>query len=433
MRKIAFAVCAVCAVCAGLGGGCGVSSDGPDGAAVANDAGACDAADAQSSDVTTRDTGSSDAATEADVAPPPCPDGATLLADRTACPSARPGALASAAVASVRGDVITLGGVDEGALPCLPVRVCAPADAPTLLFSDSPESPSANGVLYADVVPAGRFRVYVYHANGGTTLRKFPVVVLNEGAVDAHVTIEHAGVAPAPSQDYVGIGKAVAKAWLASQGGATITVPAGMRVLLDAALDALHAANAELVHAIYDLRVDAPVKISVVSVDASTDAAAAASGLSLLTAIGGDGRGTFAGADVLLVPSAPLDAIGMAHLRLGGGVTDDDLRGVDATSGLPVTLKGNFGVLYRMRFDARANVALAVAPRGTDWGGAAEIAPGVDAPTPFVLLPRAQTSLGTVTDAISLGRFAAGSAPYVRLFTAGGSNLPIDVVIAPLP
>jgi hypothetical protein len=367
----------------------------------------------------------------------PCPAGSTLLDDRTSCPGAlppTPAALASAAAAAVRGDIVTLGGLDDDAVPCLPTFVCLPADAPTLLFSDSPESPTASGVLYADTVGAGAYRLYVYHANGGAGLRKFPLVVLNQGAADAHVVIDQAGVPPAPSQDYGGLGKAVAEAWLSSPAGPTVTVPAGQRVLLDPALDALYAANAELVHAIYDVHTDATLKFSVVSLDSGDDTVAVTAGLSLLPPSGGDGRGTFPGADLLLVPASAIPAAGVTRLRLGGDVTDADLTGVDATTGDPTTLTGNFGVLYRMHFAASSDVALALAPRGTDWGGAAEVGPGADVPSDsFVLLPSAQDQLGTTTDAVLLGRFAAGSAPYARLLTGGGSNLPIDLVTAPLP
>jgi hypothetical protein len=342
--------------------------------------------------------------------------------------------MAAAATSGTRGDVVTLGGLDEDSVPCLPTFVCSPASAPTLLFSDSPESPTASGVLYADTVGPGSFRVYVYHANGGTTLRKFSAVVLNQGAADAHVMIVRSGVAPAPSQNYVALGKTVAEAWLASAGGGSVTVPGGTRILLDPALDALQAANAELVHAIYDVTLDAPVKISIVSVAATDDTVAVAAGLPLLAATGGGGRGTFPGADVLLVPAAALAGPGMSKLRLGGNVTDGDLQGVDATTGRALTLTGNFGVLYRMHFAATTRVALAVAPRGTSWGGAAEVAPGEDVTSDsFVILPAAQTDLATTTDAVLLGRFSAGTSPYARLMTAGGSNLPIDLVVAPLP
>ena len=35
-------------------------------------------------------------------------------------------------------------------------------------------------MLYADTVGPGFFRIYVYHANGGTTLRKFPELIADQ-------------------------------------------------------------------------------------------------------------------------------------------------------------------------------------------------------------------------------------------------------------
>ena len=62
------------------------------------------------------------------------------------------------------GEVVTLGD-EAGTASCAMVRSCVPSDAPTLLFSDEPEYVGQDGVLYADQVGAGRYRVYVYHVN----------------------------------------------------------------------------------------------------------------------------------------------------------------------------------------------------------------------------------------------------------------------------
>ena len=188
-------------------------------------------------------------------------------------------------------------------------------------------------------------------------------------------------------------------------------------------------------HAIYDVTADAPLKFSVVSLDTADDAVAVTAGLPLLPPSGGDGRGTFPGANLLLVPQAVLSSTGVSHLRLGGGVTDADLTGVDATTGDTTTLTGNFGVLYRMHFTASTDVAIAIAPRGTGMGRRRRGRPRAPTSraTPSCCFPRRRTQLGTTTEAVLLGRFAAGSAPYARLLTGGGSNLPIDLVAAPLP
>src|SRR5688572_24763952 len=93
-------------------------------------------------------------------------------------------------------------------------------------------------------------------------------------------------------------------------------VPAGKRVLLDATLDGLHAGKDELVHAIYDVVTSAPLKVSVVSVLANADAAAATGGLALLPRDVDHQRGTFAGADVV-VTLAGAQTKGVQRLRLG--------------------------------------------------------------------------------------------------------------------
>ncbi|HEY8073446.1 MAG TPA: hypothetical protein VIF62_05040 [Labilithrix sp.] len=355
-----------------------------------------------------------DAGADADAASP-CPAGATLVADDTACagaPPSVPAALASDLAGASAGDVVSMHGLDEGAAPCLPAYACTPEDAPSMMFSDSPESPSSDGVLYADTPPAGRHRIYVYHANGGAALRKFPVVVLNANATDATVTIVRRGVGT-PSQSYVAIGKDVLAQWLAPMAPIAVTVPAGQRVLLDATLDAKHAAQDELVHAIFDVETSAPVKISIVSVLAGADAAATTAGLSLLPADGLHVRGTFGGADRLFVAAGAATS-GVQHVRLGDGVLDPDLAGIDATTSTPVKLGGNYGVLYR--FSGMPSSRAALSERGGSWGGVLG----------SVELPSASESLGTTTDAVVLGDLSGGGS----LVSGGGSNLPVDVFFA---
>jgi hypothetical protein len=351
-----------------------------------------------------------------------CPLGSTLRRTRTDCPGAPlvpPAALTTDLAAATPGDVVSMAGMDESAAPCLPVVVCTPADAPALLFSDSPEMPAADGVLYADTVPAGRHRLYVYHANGGASLRKFPVVALNMGAQPAKITIVRRGLA-APSTAYVSVGKTVLLDWLVDRAPVDVVVPAGARVLLDAALDALHATQNQLVHAIYDVVTDAPVKLSFVSVEAAADAAATTAGLALLPRDVDHQRGTFPAADVLVVgAAATAQQKGVQRLRLGLDEVDDTLEGVDAPTGTKQRLLGNYGMLYRFALGLPLAATMSISPRGGGWGGIAR------AGTSTVPLPAATEQLATTTDAIVLGP-ATGE---VRLMTGGGSHLPVDVFL----
>lgn len=397
--------------------------------------------DASLEDVASPDSGLDDGRADADArdaafdaAPFDCPSGSTLRRTRAACPGAPlvpPPGLTASLAAAAPGDVVSMAGMAESNAPCLPVVVCTPAGAPSLLFSDSPESPSRDGVLYADSVPAGNYRLYVYHTNGGTSLRKFPVLALNPGPLPAEITIVRRGLA-APSTAYVSVGKTVLLDWLVDRPAAIVTVPPGARVLLDAALDQLHASKNELVHAIYDVKTDRALKLSFVSVAANADAAAAASGLSLLARDVDHQRGTFPAADVLValatVPGGAQKA-GVQRLRLGLDQVDETLEGVDAPTGAKQKLSGNYGMLYRFALGTAAGTRMAVSPRGGGWGGVAKLVPGAAAggASSTLALPTASEALATTTDAIVIG--GVSTATEMRMLSAGGSNLPIDLFL----
>jgi hypothetical protein len=366
-----------------------------------------------------------------------CADGAPIAYVRSSCPGAPPtvpSPLATSAAAASFGDVISLSGLDESSLPCFPVRVCVALGAPTLVFSDEPESPSSDGILYADALGVGSYRAYVYHTNAGTGLRKFPVVLLNQGSATVHATVTAVGVA-GPSQDYVDVGKQAALRWYMSHGTTTtVDVPAGMRVLLDADLDAVQAATNELAHAIIDFSVDGPVKLSVVTVLASEDATVLTATLPLLANTGQHMRGSFPGAALEIEPLAPIDGTGARRVRMGGDVCDTSLTGNDGVDGnTAVALDGNYGVSYAMNLAFSAGSAVLLSPQGGAWGGAGSALTGASVSAGPGVLPAAQDSLGTQTDAIFLAAFAAGASSGVDFLSAGGSSLPVDVVTVPLP
>ncbi len=369
--------------------------------------------------------GGGDAHTDASSGP--CPSGSLLIIDGTACPGAAvatPPSWASAIQAASRGQVISLDTTTVDSAPCLPLNVCQPGSAPTLLFSDSPETPLTDGVLYADSIGPGSYRLYVYQANAGSASRKFPVVALNQGTSDAHVIIVRRGLGGTPSTDYVGVGKAAVLDWLASSGAGTVTVPAGTRVLLDPALDALHANAQELVHAIYDVSLDAPLKVSFVSVAAGEDAASVTASLSLLPADTNHTRGTFPGAERWLAAPAALDTTTLRKFRLGDAPLDPPLSGTDATSGAPAMLGGNYGVLYRLKLQLAASAGVAVFARGGDWGGAAAVPAGADGTTSPIALPLATSALSAGNQAVLLGRFPTGTTLDAQLLSAGGFERP---------
>ncbi len=229
-----------------------------------------------------------------------------------------------------------------------------------------------------------------------------------------------------PSTDYIGVGKSATLAWLSGPSVSTVTVPPGARVLVDPALDAIHAGKNELVHGIFDFDVDRPVKLSVVSLPASADATMVTAGLNVLPNSGAHTRGTFPNAGVHLVVTSAND---MRWVDVGGGDVEPNLDGtsfVDANA--PAVLEGGFGVAYDVAWMPPTPQSIVVAARGGAWAAAASIAKGDDGDSTPLGLPSASTNLDAGDQAVFVGRFGAGASEDLTFMTAGGSSLPIAFV-----
>jgi hypothetical protein len=114
-------------------------------------------------------------------------------------------------------------------------------------------------------------------------------------------------------------------------------------------------------------------------------------------------------------------------------VVDLDLSGHDAVDGTSVSVGGNYGLVYQVALTVGVDTGLVIAPQGGAWGGGANVPQGQDGPASMVSLPSAMSSLGSQTEAILLGRFAAQTSVALTLVSAGGSDLPVDLASVPLP
>lgn len=346
----------------------------------------------------------------------------------TSCASRGGDAGADASVASVAlvnamngatpGDVISLSGLDTSTVPMLAVSVCPTIDAPTLLFSNSPETPAADGILYADTVGKGRYRLYVYQVNGDNQQRKFPIVVYNPAETgSATVKITRRGLAT-PSTQYLAVGKSVLADWLAPKTIADVVVAGGQRAVIDTAT----AQKNELVHAIFDVETTDQLKFSFVSILANKNTLTESPGFSALPAEVAHDRGTFPNAELAIQIGAGAQQSGVQRVRLGANEVDTNLQGLDrmASPATPATLRGNFGIVYRIEpaLAARAGIT----PRGGAWGGYAH-----DGGANGIALPSAAAGHAVNTDAILVG--AVGPASQTRIISAGGASLPIDLFL----
>jgi hypothetical protein len=354
-----------------------------------------------------------------------CPAGLRLVRDLRACAGGQvaPAALRDAMRAAAVGDTVSLGGVSTPSLACLPALACAATGTAsrTLIFSDDPEDVTADGILYQDTLKKGvPYRIYVYHANGSASPRKFSVVLSNAPGASATVLVQREATA-SPSSAYLALGKQVAFAYMNARPAAprTVLVPTSGRVVLDAALEK-PVANKQLVHGIYDVVTDTDITLSVVSVPSTESPVARLPALSVLPFDGKHDRGTFPEVDVTLVIS-PFDS-SMRRIRLGDGITLENAKGTDATRATSVTLRGNFGALYTL-VGGVASALLGISARGGAWTGV--VARGNAA----TALPSSIPALTETTVAVSLGTLPSEG---LTLMMGGSASLPIDLfAIAP--
>lgn len=300
--------------------------------------------------------------------------------------------------------------------PSLNARVEAPEAFP-LLFSDSPEKPRSPGVLYRDAV-SGRARLLGYHVNAlGVPARLF-IVARNLEARPVRITRTRAG-AVAPSNIEGTLGQGALLDYFASSPEAPIEVPPGGSVPLYASPTLANGYGASVMH---DIETDGRVEVSFAILEGGQEATPEA--LAALRVLPPDGvhhRGTFPGAVRRL--SVTLDRL-PARLNLGDGDSDASLEGVDALTGKPVRLAGNYGVLYEVEVRGAANAVVALSPRAGAYRGALQVEDGARASTLRVpnsgVLSRAESPL-------LLWR-AENDRLNLRFVPANGSHLPVSLV-----
>lgn len=289
---------------------------------------------------------------------------------------------------------------------------------PTLLLSNSPEEVTRPGLLYRDRV-SGPARVFYWHANASGGPLRIVVVARNPGPAPASVRVVREGLA-GPERDAFGVGRAAMMRYLTSGPGPTLALAPGEAAVLNAHQHRAPAPG-ELVHGILDLEVAGEVWVSVVALPGDAAGIPDDAALPPLPADGVHPRGTFPGADVVLRLAAPSD--GPASLVLPTG---EPWAGVDALTGQPAHLQGSFGILYRLVVAPGRSTAVLINPRGGGKAGAIRV-DGVVVPVPRngVVLSSDQVVKGGV---LPPGRDAT-----IEFMPAGGSYLPVNVLLWPVP
>ena len=139
----------------------------------------------------------------------------------------------------------------------------------TLLFSDSPESVTEDGILYQDTVK-GEARILYYHLNSSDSDKKVAVVLQSADGQPAIVRVTRGG-ACYPSPDYLHVGKMTQMAYFEGEAHGDIYIGRGRHRLLQENMDTTILHPGDLVYGVYDFASNRPIKVSVIMYPADTD------------------------------------------------------------------------------------------------------------------------------------------------------------------
>lgn len=326
------------------------------------------------------------------------------------------------------GNTTVIMGVDPLAIPEWPSSISAMPSK--LLLSDSPETVAADGVLYQDTVN-GAARVFFHHVNGTTAPKRFVVLLANAGTQEVIVTVHQHGVA-GPGWDYLDVGKTAQERYFNGNGIYFVAVPPHGTALLDSALAEMKVTQGALVNGIYDFTADGPVQVRVLALPAAGDINALAAKATVLPPDQYRLRGTFDGADRLVLPSrvyTPQENRAVV-LTLADDERDKYVSGKDATTGQTVVNYGDYGVYYRIFWpsDGRGNMAVYLNPRGGQYAGALQVKYRATE-NKVILTPDDRVSLDDPSQAARLGTYAAGESLWFGFMPPGASNLPVKLVV----
>lgn len=300
-----------------------------------------------------------------------------------------------------------------------PSALASPVEGPSypLLFSDSPEVPNQNGVMYQDSV-AGRARLLAYHLNGLGKPARMYIMARNLESRPVEVRTERQGET-APTRIEGLLGQVTLLEYFASTGGTVLTLPPGQAAAVYASPTLSPGSG---VNVMQDLSTSGKVELTFLMLeDTLPPVTQVSQQVPYLNPDGRHVRGTFQ--DAVRSLRVTLGAL-PTRIVIGDGQVDPALTGTDALTGQPVRLSGNYGVLYDLEVSGTAGTAVALSPRGGMYRGAMNI---LDGPlSQSIKLPRSGNALKP-NEPVLLWR-AGSDKLNIDFVPASGSNLPISLV-----
>ncbi|HZV33071.1 MAG TPA: hypothetical protein VFB72_00735 [Verrucomicrobiae bacterium] len=326
-----------------------------------------------------------------------------------------------------QGSVLTLSNIwsHQRDLPRIPLEI-SDVHGPQLLLSDKPEYfQTGNGISLQEEAKPGLVRLYIYHVpQPDAGPKTISAVIQNLGKHPLKFRFLRRAF-PKPSRDYHLIGKTGLIQFFDSHPDKTFRrIPPGGRMVIDPDMDATTVTTDELVHGLYEFKINQPARISVFERDPGQSSIAVLDQLPKLPRDlpgyegSGAGRGLFLTSDydVSGENGFAIDTInGPMRLLLADGRKDAWVRGRDSIAGLEDGRdSGNYGVIYRVRLkyrsgDGRGLALFITKPgRGGRWcggqAGAVKVSRGTW-PEGTVAVPTGRVAFGNPGEMVFIQKF----------------------------
>lgn len=162
-------------------------------------------------------------------------------------------------------------------------------------------------------------------------------------------------------------------------------------------------------------------------IDANKDPLTTLPTLPILDRDGVHNRGTYADSTRIITVT---DEVGTtpARLLLGDNLSDLNLTGVDPMNGTEASNAGNFGVLYKIKFDRVApNSLITFNPRGGNYMGPVMVNGQI------VQMPNSGSLSSADMNSVIYRTGDYGGSVEILFTAASGSNLPVNFLVTPLP
>lgn len=319
----------------------------------------------------------------------------------------------------------------------------------TLIFSDSPEYVTHNGILYTDVV-SGDARILYYHLNNSGVKKKFAVIVENVSGTENTIEITRGGFST-PNDNFLLVGKETQLKYMQNNFHDEIKLAKNERKLFQKKMNEVVVNPGHLVYGVYDFHAEKRVRIYVLMYPEKANPLKFLRYAEILPKDENKLRGTFKNMNRTIKLKNEYDSRrdGIGYILICDDGADFFKRGIDATDGSEVVNFGNYGVNYMLNFDMKSKTKFYLMPLGGTYAGALCFYNGNKSGT--IPTPRGKIFFGDkVSPETETIRKARAQGIYVWTKHAdsselgsysgkitfeysppGASNLPVNIVLIP--